>query len=61
MDALVASGVEGKRLRAKGYGESKPVIRDTTEEARAANRRVEFNVKKLSKAAVPGKGTKKSQ
>ena len=61
VDALVAAGVEGKRLRAKGYGESKPVIRDTTEEARAANRRVEFNVKKLSKAAVPGKGTKKSQ
>lgn len=59
--ALVAAGVEGKRLRAKGYGETKPVIRKTTEEARAANRRVEFNVKQLSKAAVSGKGPKKSQ
>ena len=42
---LVVFGVAPGRLSAKGYGESKPVIKDTTEEARAANRRVEFVVK----------------
>ncbi len=43
---LVAFGVDPRRLNVKGYGESKPAIKDTTEQARAANRRVEFLIKR---------------
>lgn len=35
-------GIDSSRLVPKGYGESKPVMPKTTEEARAANRRVEL-------------------
>ena len=61
--ALVDFGVDAKRLNAKGYGETKPVVRDTTEDARTENRRVEFNVKKLAKGAVSGPkpGAKKTR
>jgi outer membrane protein OmpA-like peptidoglycan-associated protein len=35
-------GIDSSRLVPKGYGESKPVIPNTTEEARTVNRRVEL-------------------
>jgi flagellar motor protein MotB len=35
-------GVDPERLVAKGYGPTRPVQDNTTEEGRAANRRVEF-------------------
>ncbi len=35
-------GVTEERLVALGYGEKKPLVADTTEEARAKNRRVQF-------------------
>ncbi len=41
-------GVEASRLRARGYGESTPLVRDTTDEARARNRRVEFRIQERS-------------
>ncbi len=41
---LIDRGVAAGRLDAKGYGESIPLVADTTEEARAANRRVEFRI-----------------
>jgi len=41
---LVNKGVAPQRLEAKGYGESKPLIDEITEEARKKNRRVEFVV-----------------
>lgn len=41
-DYLMAHGVEGDRLVAVGYGESRPVASNETAEGRARNRRVEF-------------------
>ena len=43
---LVGKGTDKSRLVAKGYGESSPLIKETTEEARAKNRRVEFKILK---------------
>ncbi len=43
LQALVANyGIDPKRLTAKGYGDSKPVAPNTSEENRAKNRRVEL-------------------
>ncbi|MBW2258315.1 MAG: OmpA family protein [Deltaproteobacteria bacterium] len=39
---LTEKGVEEQRLTAKGYGESKPLMEGTSDEARSANRRVQF-------------------
>ena len=39
---LVAKGVDPGRLRAKGYGETKPIDRTNTAKARAKNRRTTF-------------------
>ena len=43
---LVEHGIEAKRLSAKGYGESKPVTSNATEEGRRRNRRVEIRFTK---------------
>ncbi|MEM1031712.1 MAG: OmpA family protein [Myxococcota bacterium] len=44
--ALVERGVEKERLTAKGYGPDKPIADNDTDEGRAKNRRVEFNIVK---------------
>jgi outer membrane protein OmpA-like peptidoglycan-associated protein len=41
---LGSRGVQSARLATKGYGESQPVASNTTEEGRAANRRVEIRL-----------------
>ncbi|MHB0995886.1 MAG: OmpA family protein [Elusimicrobiales bacterium] len=41
---LAKRGVYPETVRVYGYGESRPVVNDTTEDARALNRRVEFRI-----------------
>ncbi len=41
-DYLVSKGVDTKRLRPKGYGETKPIDRGNTEKAWAKNRRTQL-------------------
>ena len=44
MKWMIAHGVDKSRLVAKGFGMSKPIADNKTEDGRAANRRVEFNI-----------------
>lgn len=41
---LVNSGIDAANLSIKGFGETKPLVPNTTEEGRAVNRRVEIKV-----------------
>ena len=41
---LIEQGIPSERLRAIGYGETKPLGENSTPEGRAANRRIEFNL-----------------
>jgi OmpA-OmpF porin, OOP family len=41
---LTAAGVDGKRLTANGYGETRPIAPNDTRENMAKNRRIEFEV-----------------
>lgn len=44
MTYLIKAGIGADRLRSVGLGEGQPLIEGITEEARAANRRVEFHI-----------------
>lgn len=42
MDYLISKGVDAAALQAKGYGETKPMLPNTSDKNRQMNRRVEF-------------------
>lgn len=44
MNYLLKKGIQADRLTAKGYGETKPEVPNTTEENKRTNRRVEFKI-----------------
>ena len=46
VDYVISKGIDKSRLVAKGYGKSKPVATNETEEGRQLNRRVEFEILK---------------
>jgi outer membrane protein OmpA-like peptidoglycan-associated protein len=41
---LVEQGVDERRLSAKGYGESQPMVANDSPENRALNRRTDFEI-----------------
>jgi len=41
---LVANGIDGDRLKPFGFGESRPIVSNTTKAGRAKNRRIEMSV-----------------
>jgi len=62
---LIKKGVAAERLSSTGFGESKPLVANDTEEHREKNRRVEFNITKqeasTEKVEVePGTGAEKA-
>jgi outer membrane protein OmpA-like peptidoglycan-associated protein len=46
-DYLVSKGIDSRRISGKGFGGSKPIASNDTEESRKMNRRVEFVIKRL--------------
>lgn len=49
---LIQQSVSATRLRSQGFGETRPLVNEETEEAWAKNRRVEFIV--VKRADIPG-------
>lgn len=46
MDYLVSKGVNAGRMKSNGFGETKPIADNKSDEGRALNRRVQFTIGK---------------
>jgi outer membrane protein OmpA-like peptidoglycan-associated protein len=46
MEYILSKGIAPARIRSQGYGETKPVVPNTSDENRQLNRRVEFTILK---------------
>ncbi|MET0637572.1 MAG: OmpA family protein [Chitinophagaceae bacterium] len=46
MDYILSKGIDPARISSKGFGETKPVVENDTDENRQLNRRVEFTILK---------------
>lgn len=46
MNYLIQHGIEAKRLQTQGFGETRPLVLDDTEEHKRVNRRIEFEILK---------------
>ena len=44
VEYLTKNGIAAERLKAKGYGEAQPVVHNDSDENRALNRRIEFEI-----------------
>jgi outer membrane protein OmpA-like peptidoglycan-associated protein len=44
MAEIIKRGVDGRRLRSRGFGKSQPIDSNTSDEGRAKNRRTEFRI-----------------
>jgi outer membrane protein OmpA-like peptidoglycan-associated protein len=44
VDYLISAGLPRERIRAIGFGESKPIAPNTSEENRQLNRRIEWRI-----------------
>ena len=44
VEYLVGKGIDPKRLEAKGFGETEPLVENDSRENKAKNRRVEFKI-----------------
>jgi outer membrane protein OmpA-like peptidoglycan-associated protein len=58
VDYMIAQGVEAERLASEGFGKSKPIADNATEEGRAKNRRVELTILEMAKSGDKPKGKK---
>ena len=41
---LINAGIDGNRIKAIGYGKRRPLVKGTSDEDRATNRRVELKI-----------------
>jgi OOP family OmpA-OmpF porin len=56
VDRLVENGVDRERLEPVGYGLTRPIADNETDEGRATNRRVEFNILERDDSLRPAEG-----
>ena len=60
MKFLQEQGIDPLRMSAQGFGESRPIGSNRTDQGRAKNRRVEFHVEDIDPSLIP-KGDDKTE